>query len=337
MKNVYSRPQQPVASQPTLEIRLPISPTDKYLRMVRYFVHSMRTLGGPIAASAKIVLSVSRDHDYVDLASIYPWLNDKLIDIRWLDEALFRELEYDATGVDRFWVESPADVVALMDADMLIAGDFDSIIYRCLAEDKLLGFIAHVSPFSGEKSSERHWQELFELAGLGVPDSCCEHTGWGLMRTEPQHRYCPPYYNYGLVMAPRRLIEKLAATALEEIRYSDQYRETWFKSQIALTLGIIRHQIPWGVVSINDNFPLHVSAEKIRQLNPDPEGLNSPQDIRIFHYLGKGEINKQHFSSEQLLLELAQRQDLSPSARACADRLSELRAGVSEGFKAVSP
>ena len=67
------------------------------------------------------------------------------------------------------------------------------------------------------------------------------------------------------------------------------------------TLSFARHQIPCNTLSINYNFPLHVPGDKIRALNPDLDGANSAEDVKIFHYLGEGEFNKEHFATLKTL------------------------------------
>ena len=149
-------------SLPTVEIRIPISANEKFLRMLHYFLESLRQFGGPIGRTAKCVVSVSRDEPYSDLFADCPWLNDYFVEIRWVDESLFEEYGYDGTGLDRLFVRSNADIVVLCDADILIAGDLEEVILKSHKLQKLLGFIAVVSPFNEKHlahiSSEDWWR-----------------------------------------------------------------------------------------------------------------------------------------------------------------------------------
>jgi hypothetical protein len=317
--------------RPTLELRIPISPTPAYQRMVRLLWDSLQHFGGPLARAADIVLSVSAEPDRIGLERAFEFAPPGRIRWRWVDAALFARWEYDATGLDRYLVESKADIIGMFDADLLIAGDFDALLRRSYLEQRLLGCIAHVSPFAA--AEHRHlpaaawWQRLYAEAGLPPPRLDYRHTGWGLMSMDVDQRECPAYFNYGVVLAPRAHTEAIGSSFMAELQTVDRCLETWFKSQIAHTLALERHAVPVGALGMRDNFPLHVPADALRRLNPDPEGKDGDADIRIFHYLGQGEINKGHFESIEQLRSILDRQDLSPSARVFQSRLREILTG----------
>lgn len=319
---------------PKLEIRIPISPNEKDLRMVRYLLESIREFGGPIGRAAHCVVSVGADERPRDLAREHPWAADHSIAFEWVDRDLFRRRSYDGTGLHRLWIESDADVVALVDADLLIAGDFDRLVLKAHREQRLLGFIAHVSPFDGPElrhvPSDRWWNWIFEEAGLPRPRLDWEHTGWGLMSEDPRHRYCPAYFNYGVIIAPREFVERMGETFEDELDAVDRVVDSWAKSQIANTLAFTRHDIPCGTFSINYNFPLHVPEKAIRALNPDPDGEDGNEDIKIFHYLGEGEINRRHFATRESLQEVMDRTEMSPAGRIFQRKLRAVGRRIAE-------
>lgn len=301
---------------PKLEFRVPISPNEKYMRMLQYFMESLQVFAGPVARAAHCVVSVSPEVKQFDIYEAYPWTRNHSIDFQWVDVDSFKKFSYFATGFHRLTVKSDADIVVLIDADLLVTGNFDSVIIQSYREQRVLGFIAHVSPFENlpdqpEASSEWYWQRVFEEADLPRPKLEFEHTGWGLMSTKPLYRYCPAYFNFGFIIAPRVSVDLMGLTYTEEIAAVDRVVDIWFKSQIANTLVFARHNISVGALPINYNFPLHVDNEQIRRLNPDPDGLNSSEDIKIFHYLGDGEVNKDHFSTEESLNEVLRREKMS--------------------------
>ena len=322
------RPARPSAgaaaigrTDPTLEFRIPISPNAKDMRSVRYFLESVQEFGGPIAREAHCVLSVGADEQPRDLKAEHPWTAEHSIDVRWVDRDLFRQWTYDATGFDRFWVESEADIVAQIDADLLVAGDFDRVVREAYHDQHMLGFIAHVSPFGftwlADTPSEVWWKRLYDKAGLETPSLDWECSGWGLdwesmipglgiVSKDPKHRRCPPYFNYGFIIGPRKFSEQMGETFVQELEVVGSLLDTGYRSQIANCLAFQRHRIPCRTISVNYNFPLNVPGDAFRSINPDPNGENRHEDTRIFHYID----GRQHFETAEGVERLLNRTDL---------------------------
>lgn len=304
------------ARRPSVELRIPISATEKYLRMLQYLLESIQAFGGPLARAAHCVVSVSADEPRRDLARLCPWAHSA--EFQWVDRGIFERLSYDGTGLHRLQVKSRADIVILADADLLVAGDLDEAIIESHHSQRFLGFIAHGSPFIRQElkhiPSHRWWHWIFEEAGLPRPHLNHVHTGWGHMSKDIRHRRCPDYFNYGFLVAPRKHVERIGTTLEADLDAVDRVVETWFKSQIATTLALARHRIPCGTLPIKYNFPLHVAAEPMRTLNPDPQGADADGDIKVFHYLGEGEINREHFATRESLEDLLRRDDLTAAA-----------------------
>jgi hypothetical protein len=303
-------------SMPTVEIRIPISATERYLRMIHYFLESLQQFGGPIGRSAKCVVTVSRDEPYRDLEKEYPWISNYNVEFLWIDEDLFKKYSWHGTIFYRLKVKSEADIVILADADILVANNFDQAILDAFTYQKLFGFIAFASPFSPNKkhshiSSKIWWKKIFDEAGLVLPSLNCVHTIWGLIGNDKKHRNCPYYYNYGFIVSPRQYVEQMSQSFLSELDNIDRVLIIIFKSQIANTLCFERHGISCGTLPINYNFPLHVSDDKIRALNPDPKGENNAEDVKIFHYLGNGVFKKNDFQTIESLENALQRKDLN--------------------------
>jgi len=221
--------------------------------------------------------------------------------------------------LDRFYIKSKADIIVLCDADLLIAGNFDDVLIRSYKENVQLGFIAHVSPFNGQALNEHDgygwWSKIFAEAKLPLPEFNQTHTGWGILgSTEDISRKMTPFYfNYGFIVSPRKYIEQMGKTYEQDICHVENVIDTWFKSQIANTLSYTRHNIPCATISLNYNYPLHISEEAFRKLNVAENGQNQPKDIKIFHYLGDGEFNKTDFISQESLNLALKRPPLSKS------------------------
>ncbi len=315
-----------ITTIPKVEFRIPISANEKYLRMVQYFLESIQVFAGPLAKAAHCVISVSRDEPYRDLYIECPWTKMYSVEFRWIDSDLFEKYEYNGTSLDRYFVKSNANVIIFCDADILIAGNFDEVIWKSFQEKKELGFIAHVSPFNNlkfdHKSSITWWEELYRESRISPPAITQTHTGWGLMGSTDgnRHKNCPYYFNYGFVITLREFAEKISTTIEQDLANVGIVIETWFKSQIANSLSYSRHNIPCDTFSINYNFPLHVSEEKIRKINPDNNGNNNPEDIKVFHYLGNGDFNKEDFTTEETL-QIALNKQAIGSRQVFLDRL----------------
>jgi len=323
-----------------LEIRVPISPRDGDMRMLRYLLASIQLFGGPIARAAHCVASVGEDEPPRDLAAEYPWTADYSVEFQWLDRELFRSRSYDATGFHRMWVRSDADVVALIDADLLVARSFDDIVQRANREQTMVGYIGHVSPFTfaglNGTPSRLWWERMFAAAGLPEPQLAFEHPFWDFdwesngfesISSGVEHRRCPPYYNYGLVMGPRRFIEQMGQSFEAELEAVDSVMETMFKSQIANCLAFARHGIPCITVPIEYNLPLNLPAGAVRSARAGPDGWGSGGGgpIRIFHYIGGRHL----FESEESLQALLARSDLRGPWRGFQRRLQRVHDTIS--------
>lgn len=324
---------------PTVEFRIPISATEPYIRMLLYFLESLKIFGGTYAKNSKCVVSVSRDVPKVDLKEKYPFFRDYNVEFRWIDEVLFKEKKYDGTGYDRFLVDSDADIVIMSDADILIANSLDSVILQSYKEQKMLGVIAFGSPFKS-RTFKNHppsfwWDKIFEQAGLVPPAYDHVHPAWGLNLNDPDYKLTPTYYNYGFLVSPKKYWEQMASTYNIEIDHVDEVVNTIFRSQIANSLSFVRHQIPTDTLSINYNFPLTLDEIRLKELNPDPFGENKPEDIRVFHYLAKGEFNKQHFKSEETLNRAITNPRLSESGKVFRNRILEIWPHIKNQLKQI--
>jgi len=175
--------------------------------------------------------------------------------------------------------------------------------------------MAHVSPFGfdelAETPSEIWWKRYFDEAGLETPPLDWQYSGWGLdwstyqfaniVSHDLRHRFGPPYFNYGIILGPRVYFERMGKTFIQELEAVARVHDGCYRSQIANCLAFERHKIPCGKLSINYNFPLNLPGDEIRALNPDPNGENDFEDIRIFHYIGARKVFKTHESVQTLL------------------------------------
>jgi hypothetical protein len=101
----------------------------------------------------------------------------------------------------------------------------------------------------------------------------------------------------------------------------DRVLETPFRCQLALTLALVRLGIPWHAVAMRYNFP-----------NDQPIAAhytNDLADVRLFHYLRVGSIDKaRDFASPKGVAAMLRRDDLDAVNRVMAGRLAPVHAAV---------
>jgi len=170
------------------------------------------------------------------------------------------------------------------------------------------------------------WQKIFNEAGLSKPEFTNRYTSEGGAGelNKPNTRLAPYYFNFGFIVSPNWHVEKMSQTYEKDIKNVDNVLDTWFKSQIVNTISYRRYNLSCGTLSVNYNFPLHLHDEFIRKRNPDSAGNNSPNDIKVFHYLGDGLFNKEDFLTRNHLLKALGRMKLTSSALVFRDKLKLL-------------
>jgi len=279
------------APLPSLEIHVPISPTDHFFTMIRFLAASLRAHGGALSATP-IIVTVGGDCEPFDIYSAQPWSRRYPVKWVWLARGLYREKIYYATAVERFRHPFESDLVLMLDADMIVMRPFDDLVRQIAQEQCFGGFIAHVSPFMmhnrqnpGQALSNREWwRRLFNSASLTENDDRFEHTGWNVLFTDPAYRFCPPYFNLGFLIAPAEQMRKIGAIIYETMAQVDQTLTTIYKCQLALTLALCRLEIPLRPLAARYNYP---NIDAFRPAYPRDFG-----DIRLLHYLANDQIDK---------------------------------------------
>jgi hypothetical protein len=268
-----------------VEIHLPISPNELFYTMVRYFAASLRRNGGA-AARSRLVVTVGADLEPEDLHRRLPWSRQLGIEWRWLDRGLFRERSYYATAVERFRYRFEAPVVLILDADMLVTAPLDRLVRRVLDSGRFHGLIAHVCPFLEQRQRTGHewWAYVAARAGLESPALSCEHTGYGLLYQNEEARYCPPYFNLGVLAAPASVMNTIGETIYQEMDHVTACLETVFRCQIGVALALLRQRLPSNCLRFRYNFPNYPVV-----MDHFPLEL---ENVRILHYLASDTFRK---------------------------------------------
>ncbi len=285
------------------EIHVPISPTPQFLTRIHYLAASIRRFGGALADSP-IVVTVGAD-ERIDLVRAHPWSQRLGVEWRWLDDSLWRRHGIYATALQRFCYAIEAPNALLLDSDTLFVRPIDDLLEalgRCHA---IAGVIAHVSPFIGCEGEQDLWEEIFRAAGLGTPTLACEHPGWQAIEFDAARRYCPPYFNLGVLFAPRNVLGALAKTIYAEMETVERVHPTLFRCQIALTMAIVRSGVQWRQLPLRFNLP------NLPQYLPRYQ--TELADAGIIHYLKDEELNRaKDFASAGSVGALLSRDGLNP-------------------------
>jgi hypothetical protein len=305
---------------PCLEVRIPISPLDHYYNRVHLIAHSIRSLGGRYA-DAGIRVTIGADAEPQDLHKKLPWSRRLNIDWRWIDRREFLTWSgtahpYIATMMERFRPPFDADNILMLDADVIAMRPFDELLTRLETRPGIAGVMAHVSPFQPHEH-EAWWRRFFKDAGLAAPEFAHALSGWGLMDHEPTRRLSPPYFNTGVLLAPRALLAQLYDPYMECLVAVRKVLDTYFFEQIALTVAMYRAGLPFHVVPLRYNFPNQAAFDAAQ-----PGEL---RELCFLHFLRSDVVKREaDFVDLTTLKRLVARQDLSGSNEKLRQRVAEL-------------
>jgi hypothetical protein len=162
------------------------------------------------------------------------------------------------------------DVLIALDCDVVVLGDPQPWVRPDVIAAK---------PADFDRFSEQEWSSVFSALGIRKPERSLTATATG------QRIY--PYFNSGVVFVPhgrcaelhqgwaRTYSELTAALAADPKLIRPQWQ--WLAEQAALSLTILRDELPWQPLPTALNFPSHVKL-------PDGEATDAPI---VVHYHGE--------------------------------------------------
>jgi hypothetical protein len=304
-----------------LEIRVPISPMPHFFRRIHFLAASLRRFGGAISDHC-ITVFVGGDEEPRNLYEALPWSGKYPIVWRWADREAFRRDSYWETSREVFRHPAKARYVMCVDADVIFVRDFSDLLTRLDHEPAVAGVIAHASPFRNPTPLET-WQSLAEAYGIPSLDADYEHTGWGFMARHEAHRLTPVYFNFGMVIAPSEMMDKIGAGIADADKFVTENLDTFFRFQIALTLVIKKNQLPTIALPMRYNFPNDPGFDRRY-----PEEL---RDIRILHYLRCEIVHRENdFFSLEKVAALIKRSDLQGSNEVLRRCLNDLYSTIAK-------
>jgi hypothetical protein len=296
----------------SLEVRIPISPRADYFNRVRLIAQSIREF----YPKAIVRVTIGADIEPFDVAQAEPWSHDLGVHWVWVKQTEFAEWRstahpYIATMMERFRPPFFAEHVLMLDADVMPVRPFDELLER---DHALLAMMAHVPPF---RNCAQEWQDLFAWYGLSAPSFTFEHSGWGAMFTDRQRRFSPPYFNTGVVLARADVYERLYEPYMTALRFVKERLDSYFFEQIALTLALLRMELPFELLPLRYNFPNQAAFDITY-----PEEL---EKVRLLHFLRTQIVDRESdFQTADDIRRLVDRSDLSGSNEVLRRRIAEL-------------
>jgi hypothetical protein len=268
-----------------------------------------------------------------DIATTQPWSDEKVI-WRWASREEFRKLSYHATVLDRFKVESDADVVLFADADTIFVNSVDDLLESLQSVPAIAGVMAHVPPFATPFFTRpgETWETLFRKLGWRLPSDLHQCTGWGTMLTRHDVRFAPIYYNFGVVFVPGRFLPDLAPAYERQLVVAEKADVGYYVGQLALTLAIYELDLHRIALSPRYNFPNDPLFEAYY-----PQDLT---DLRILHYMRPDQVQRDAiWQSPEETLAFIGRRDLRPSneaLRRTVEKLWTMEGGLSQACDTAS-
>jgi tetratricopeptide (TPR) repeat protein len=310
---MWSKMKSHFKKSPTVEVHIPISPNIKFYTMVHYLLESFRLNSPILYEHTKFIITVGADEQPRDLSKELPWSKDYALEWRWVERQLFRIDSFAITAIKRFQYKFESDIVLMLDADVIVTGSLESLIYDVFTTKTFKGLITHASPFIGHKElpNELWWNRVFHNAGLSMPSLKYKHTFFEQVDNDPQYEYAPAYFNLGVLVATQELMSDIGLSIYDDMKSVDKVLETIFKCQLAVSLSIQRHHIKSELLDLKYNFPCTNATEDLSFYSKAQLA-----DVRICHYLGNGEINKDiDFVSPATVQKMLMRNDLGPYSK----------------------
>lgn len=297
---------------PSMECWVPASPKAPFWIQIRTLVESLRRYGGRAAARAPLTVVFGPEASPEEISRQMAW--GKALGVRWevVPEAIFARHGIYGTALQRFSGHFAADMVLMLDADVLITGSLDGLLRDTQARQVLRGLPAHIPPWT----QPEQWDHLFAALQLGPAPKICTPSGRGIYPESAQDM--PPYFNLGVILAPAAMMTSIGSVIFAEMAAIDLVMNSHYRCQLALMAAICRLGTPWRALPLRYNFPNDAAF-----VHRHPwEGLH----IRMLHYLRRGPPcdRERDFASIEALCSWLEWDDLEGANRFLQRRIRAL-------------
>jgi hypothetical protein len=292
--------------------------------MARCLALSLRRHGGA-CRDAPIILTAADERIDAGLAGRNPWLGELGIELRWAPAELYRAYSHMAPGLARFSYAYRAEMVLFLDADLLIAGPFDEVVLSPARSRGFAGMIAPASPLQFYPRPVT-WEMLYQHCGIAkAPDCRHEHPGWPLYCSpNPAFRFCPSYFNYGVVCASAGVMKQIAELYWPLVLKLHELHRMDLNAQIALGMAVDQLGLPVHALPVRYNFPNHPLME-----------ARHPDELPHARVLHMKEDHQGHkfgvYSSIEGILAFARRTDLTGINARAGDVLRSIERDLMDG------
>lgn len=267
---------------PRTTIHVPMSLNRQFATQACLLVRSLARnarLPGPW----NVVLTLSRDTDLTLDTPLLDWTRDFPVSARWVPEHWWERLHWSGTGLQMHLYDHDADVVVFMDADTLAVGPLTDVVESLAAERMLAAWPAWQPP------PDIDIDLVLRECGVGEAVRDLTYSGFGLAFESPRH--CPPYFNAGFFAVNGGLAREMAHTLVADFEDVASRFKTWYVSQLALCVNILRRGYPYRALDMRYNasngpwdpsapppFASRESADVVAALNAMID------DVRVLHY-----------------------------------------------------
>ena len=272
-----------------VEFRIPISPTEKFFSLVRFYNFALRRLDSPQYRDARLLVVVG-DHCNLDaVRRENEWSENYNIGWERVPDDVFAEFHWHGTENWRLSIPAgDADIIILSDADTVLLRDINPLLMDFQLEDPAVrGHMAHFPPPLGSDSNapstggSEFWPWLFNVFDIPWPAVTYRYS----MDADGSLPASPAYFNLGFVALNAKVLAVFASEIMETTRRVKAETESFMRCQIAVTIIAYRAGINIGTLPAAYN-----AANDLVHLRQN--GLTADQ-IRVLHFLRTDEINRE--------------------------------------------
>jgi hypothetical protein len=306
-----------------IEFRIPISPTEKFFSLVRFYNFALRRLDSPLYRDARLLLVVG-DHCNLDaVRRENEWSENFNIGWERVPDEVFAEFHWAGTANWRLNIPaSDADIIILSDADTLLLRDIDPLLMEFPLEHLAVrGHMAHYPPPLGvngvtpSPTGPEFWPWLFKLFAIPWPSATYRYS----MDKDASLPASPAYFNLGFVALNSKALPVFASDIAETTRRVGAATDSFMRCQIAVTIIAHRAGLDVGTLPAAYN-----AANDLGHL-----GLNrlAAEQIRVLHFLRTDEIDRAELQPH-LIDNLLSRSLTNPANIALQNLAREYRASL---------